>query len=98
MAHESSRLRSRKPTHADKSPRMVGGDKSGRHRWRSEHRHEQPRRRDEVLPAALPVKSSKQQHPSSRETPKSKNQREGPRVFLEFGAWSFSGAWMLVLG
>src|SRR5438309_11372182 len=43
------------------------------------------------------MKSSKLQAPSSRETPSSNLQKTGTRI-LVLGVWSFSGAWMLVLG
>jgi hypothetical protein len=41
------------------------------------------------------MRSSKVQHPSSREISNTKHHQT---AVLEFGAWSFSGAWMLVLG
>jgi hypothetical protein len=42
------------------------------------------------------VKSSKHQHPSTREIPNTKLQLA--RAGLELGSWWFSGAWILVLG
>jgi hypothetical protein len=43
------------------------------------------------------MKSPKFQAPSSRETSSFKLQSSGALV-LKFDYWSFSGAWMLVLG
>jgi hypothetical protein len=43
-------------------------------------------------------KSYKSQHPSSREDPRFKLQSDSLPQGLMFGVWSFSGAWMLVLG
>src|SRR5438552_785355 len=44
------------------------------------------------------TQSSKHQHPSSRETPRTKLQNtRGPALDLKFGASLVIGAWMLVL-
>jgi hypothetical protein len=43
-------------------------------------------------------KAPNPKRPSSREIPNTKRRAVPWRAFLELGYWSFSGAWMLVLG